>query len=78
MNTAAGSLGTEPLRKHLLSTEKSQIDETIGGISEAIPILRRRMGEAGRKRVAEHFSVEQMVQKTEALYEHLLAEKGLA
>jgi glycosyltransferase involved in cell wall biosynthesis len=41
------------------------------------PDLRRRMGEAGRKRVAEHFSVEQMVQKTEALYEHLLAEKGL-
>jgi sugar transferase (PEP-CTERM/EpsH1 system associated) len=42
------------------------------------PDLRRRMGEAGRKRVAEHFSVEQMVQKTEALYEHLVAEKGLA
>ena len=52
--------------------------QMVDSISEAIPILRRRMGEAGRKSVAEHFSVEQMVQKTEALYEHLLAEKGLA
>jgi sugar transferase (PEP-CTERM/EpsH1 system associated) len=41
------------------------------------PDLRRRMGEAGHARVAEHFSVEQMVGKTEALYEQLLAEKGL-
>ena len=42
------------------------------------PELRQRMGQAGRARVAEHFSVEQMVRKTETLYEHLLAEKGLA
>jgi glycosyltransferase involved in cell wall biosynthesis len=42
------------------------------------PDLRRRMGEAGRARVAEHFSVEQMVGKTEALYEQLLKEEGLA
>ncbi|MEA3407267.1 MAG: glycosyltransferase [Chloroflexota bacterium] len=41
------------------------------------PDLRHRMGQAGRARVAEHFSVEQMVRKTEALYERLLAEKGL-
>jgi len=42
------------------------------------PELRQRMGEAGRARVAAHFSIEQMVHKTEALYEQLLAEKGLA
>ncbi|MEA3308129.1 MAG: glycosyltransferase, partial [Chloroflexota bacterium] len=42
------------------------------------PDLRHQMGEAGRARVAAHFSVEQMVRKTEALYEKLLAEKGLA
>ena len=42
------------------------------------PDLRKRMGGAGRERVAAHFSVEQMVQRTEKLYEHLLAEKGLA
>ena len=42
------------------------------------PGLRQRMGEAGRARVAAHFSIEQMVHKTEALYEQLLAEKGLA
>ena len=42
------------------------------------PDLRQRMGGAGRERVAAHFSVEQMVQRTEKLYEQLLAEKGLA
>ncbi|MGC9398865.1 MAG: glycosyltransferase [Anaerolineae bacterium] len=42
------------------------------------PALRRRMGEAGRARVAAHFSVEQMVRKIEALYEQLLAQKGLS
>lgn len=41
------------------------------------PELRRRMGQAGRERVREHFSVDQMVRRTEALYEELLKEKGL-
>jgi glycosyltransferase involved in cell wall biosynthesis len=41
------------------------------------PELRKRMGTVGRARVTEHFSVEQMVGKTEALYEQLLKEKGL-
>jgi glycosyltransferase involved in cell wall biosynthesis len=41
------------------------------------PDLRQRMGEVGRARVTEHFSVEQMVRKTETLYEQLLKEKGL-
>lgn len=40
------------------------------------PELRQRMGEAGRARVIAHFSVEQMVRKTQALYDQLLAEKG--
>lgn len=42
------------------------------------PDLRQAMGQAGRERVREHFSVDQMVKKTESLYQRLLAEKGLA
>jgi sugar transferase (PEP-CTERM/EpsH1 system associated) len=38
--------------------------------------LRQRMGQAGRKRIEEHFTVAQMVRKTENLYEQLLVEKG--
>ncbi len=37
--------------------------------------LRRRMGQAGRERVEQHFSVERMVQATEALYEKLSRDK---
>ena len=33
------------------------------------------MGRAGRERVEKHFSVERMVQRTEALYEELIREK---
>ena len=36
------------------------------------PDLRNEMGHAGRKRVEQHFTIEQMVKKTEALYEELL------
>ena len=39
--------------------------------------LRRRMGEAGQRRIEECFSVERTVERTEALYEELLAEKAL-
>ena len=39
------------------------------------PALRRKMGQAGRERVERHFSVERMVQETEALYEELVREK---
>lgn len=41
-----------------------------------LPDLRRRMGQAGRKRVERHFSIEETVRQTEALYETLLLEKG--
>lgn len=41
------------------------------------PGLRRQMGQAGRERVAQHFSMEQMVERTQNLYEHLLEERGL-
>jgi glycosyltransferase involved in cell wall biosynthesis len=41
------------------------------------PELRRQMGQAGQKRVIEHFSVERMVEQTQNLYEHLLDKKGL-
>jgi len=33
------------------------------------------MGRAGRERVEKYFSVERMVQETEALYEELIREK---
>lgn len=36
------------------------------------PDRRRTMGQAGRERVAQHFSVEQMVRRTERLYDELL------
>ncbi len=39
------------------------------------PALAKQMGEAGRKRVEKHFTLEQMVNQTEALFERLLAEK---
>lgn len=35
--------------------------------------LRRKMGRAGRDRIAQHFSVERMVEQTQALYERLLS-----
>jgi len=35
------------------------------------------MGWAGRQRVQQHFTIEEMVQKTEQLYEDLLLEKVL-
>ena len=37
----------------------------------------RAMGEAGRKRVLEHFTVERMVAETERVYQALLVRKGL-
>lgn len=40
------------------------------------PETRRRMGQAGQQRVKQRFSVEEMVQRTEQLYEDLLLEKG--
>jgi glycosyltransferase involved in cell wall biosynthesis len=41
------------------------------------PDLRLQMGQAGRERVASHFTVARMVEQTEQLYEQLLAEKGI-
>jgi sugar transferase (PEP-CTERM/EpsH1 system associated) len=41
-----------------------------------VPDLRRKMGRAGRERVERHFSIEETVRQTEALYETLLLEKG--
>lgn len=40
------------------------------------PALRQQMGKAGHERVRRHFSVEQMVRRTETLYEELLREKA--
>jgi glycosyltransferase involved in cell wall biosynthesis len=39
------------------------------------PGLAQRLGENGRLRVADQFTIRQMVQQTEQLYQRLLAEK---
>jgi sugar transferase (PEP-CTERM/EpsH1 system associated) len=41
------------------------------------PALRRKMGQAGRERVQEQFSVERMVCRTEALYTEVLRENSI-
>ena len=41
------------------------------------PDLRCRMGKEGKERVAKNFSIEQMTQQFEQLYEQLLVEKGV-
>jgi glycosyltransferase involved in cell wall biosynthesis len=41
------------------------------------PELRKKFGQAGRKRVEKHFTIQETVRKTEALYLRLLAEKGI-
>jgi glycosyltransferase involved in cell wall biosynthesis len=41
------------------------------------PELRRRMGQAGRERVAQRFTVGRMVEQTQRLYERLLRGKGI-
>ena len=40
------------------------------------PALRRRMGRAGRRRVEEHFNIEETVRRTEEVYTTLLQERG--
>ncbi|MGH7770922.1 MAG: glycosyltransferase [Candidatus Binatia bacterium] len=42
------------------------------------PDLRWKMGEAGRERLKEHFTVEKMVQATEKLYEEVLSDSPLS
>ena len=51
--------------------------ERLGRLA-ADPALAARMGEAGRARVLERYSVERLVGDVDALYRKLLAEKGLA
>jgi len=41
------------------------------------PATRQAMGQAGRERVVQHFTVERMVAQIETLYEQLLVEKGI-
>ena len=49
--------------------------ERLGRLA-ADPALRARMGEAGRARVLERYSVERLVDDVDALYKELLAEKA--
>lgn len=51
--------------------------DAITALSEN-PEARGSMGRAGRQRVLQRFTVEEMVQKTEQLYEDLLLEKILS
>jgi len=41
------------------------------------PALARRLGEAGRERLRQHFSIEKMVGDTELLYRELMDERGV-
>lgn len=41
------------------------------------PGLRQQMGQAGQKRVLQHFSIARVVERTQNLYQQLLLEKGL-
>jgi glycosyltransferase involved in cell wall biosynthesis len=53
--------------------------ESLGGGWERLlenPELRHDMGVAGRARVVEHFTADIMARQHEALFEHLLAERG--
>lgn len=58
-------------------------EEQVAGIAEAIlkllrdPALRERMGKAGRAMVLEEFSPRGLASKCAALYQRLVAEKGL-
>jgi glycosyltransferase involved in cell wall biosynthesis len=58
-----------------LLVEPSQPDRLAAAIGELLehPDLARRMGEAGRRRVAEQFSLDRMLSETERLYAKLLA-----
>lgn len=53
------------------------VEAIAGAITRLIedPALRRRMGEAGRKRVEECFTTDRLVANMTRLYEELLAEK---
>ena len=56
------------------------VPETLGSaIAELLgsPVLRQTFGDAGRKRIETHFSLQETAQKTEALYEKMLSEKGI-
>jgi glycosyltransferase involved in cell wall biosynthesis len=56
------------------------VDAMAGAIVWMIehPEERRRMGEAGRERMAKEFSTERMIAATEAIYEQLLSRRSPA
>ena len=56
--------------------DPAALGEAISDLLEK-PQKRENLGQAGRLRVKQHFSVEKMVQKTEQLYEQLLLEKAI-
>jgi glycosyltransferase involved in cell wall biosynthesis len=50
------------------------VDELVGAIQKLVedPALRRRMGQAGRARVVQHFAVERIVEQYLELYTKVL------
>jgi len=50
------------------------VDELVGAIQKLVedPALRRRMGQAGRARVVQHFAVERVVEQYLELYTKVL------
>ena len=79
---ARGAVGPDVVRDGVdgFLVEPGDIDalaERLGRLA-GDPALAARMGEAGRARVLERYSVERLVGDVDALYKKLLAEKGLA
>jgi glycosyltransferase involved in cell wall biosynthesis len=60
--------------------EPGAVDELADRLARlaADPQLRERMGQAGRARVLERYSVQRLLSEMDSLYRGLLAEKGLA
>jgi N,N'-diacetylbacillosaminyl-diphospho-undecaprenol alpha-1,3-N-acetylgalactosaminyltransferase len=54
------------------------VDELVGAIQKLVedPALRRRMGQAGRARVVQHFAVERIVEQYLELYTEVLEHRG--